>query len=193
MGYFTLCFFTLNWKVIFYLFASSELVPVRIKFFEEHTDIWTLLYGPALIGAMITVIYPWLSVLFVYFCEKPTQFKNSMQAKSEHALLVEKQQLQEERRKILARAEKQLIEQAERDQEVESIKDSSLKQKVKEEISELRQINGEKRAYSPNELLEMATQFRQRAGKAVSGSSDYNELKRKATELEDKAHKMMVD
>ncbi|MBE3659226.1 hypothetical protein BOO92_21485 [Vibrio navarrensis] len=192
MGYFTLCFLGLNWKVLFYLFASVELPADRIAFFENNTDAWTLFYGPAVIGSLITVIYPWMSVLFVYCCEKPTQIRNSMQAKSEHDLLVEKQRLQELRRKILADAEKQLIEQAERDQQIESIEDTEIKKKVKDEISELRQINSEQQSRSPKELLEMAALFRHRADSTQIASADYNELKRKAVELEDKAHQMMV-
>ncbi|WP_114829132.1 hypothetical protein [Vibrio cholerae] len=193
MGYFTLCFFAFNWKTLFYLLVSSEAPTERIKFFDEYTDAWTLFYGPALLGALITVIYPWLSVSFVYLCEKPTKFRNSMQANSEHALLVQKQRLQEERKRMLANAENQLIEQAERDQKVENISDAELKQKVKHEISELRQANSVKRGRTPNELLDMAQQFRVRASQNTPNSADYIELKRKAVELEDKAHQMMIE
>ena len=192
MGYFTLCFIAFNWKPVFYLFASTESPAARISFFEENTGLWTLLLWPAFIGAIITVCYPWVSLLFVYFCEKPTQFRNSMQAKTEHALLVEKQRLQEERRKILANAENQIIDQAKRDQVVEQIQDDSIKDKVKSEIQDLRQKEGIDKKFAPNELLEMAAQFRQRAGQTPSHTSDYSELKRKATELEDKAHQMML-
>ncbi|WP_102385067.1 hypothetical protein BCU19_15040 [Vibrio cyclitrophicus] len=194
MGYFTFSFIALNWKGFFYILASSESPADRIVFFENNTDSWTLFWSPFLIGALITIGYPWLASFFVYCCEKPTQIKNALQANTEHALLVEKQKLQEQRRKALASAEQQLIEQAERDQEIEdSISDNGLKQKVKHEINELRQTGVGEQSRSPLDLLNMAAQFRSRADKVQPSSADYNELIRKAVSLEDEAYKLMVN
>lgn len=64
-----------------------------------------------------------------------------MQVRSEHFTLIEKQNLQEVRNKMLEQEEFELIGRAKRDQEIENIENEELRNSLQEQINELRNSN----------------------------------------------------
>jgi hypothetical protein len=142
-GYLIIAFFAINWKAIFYLLAGEVPTLERIEYFESNTTINTLLTFPLIFAVLGTSIYPWINYLFLYICKKPTELRNRIQVQSEHSLLLEKQNLEQVRTSSLADREKELIERAIRDKELENIEESDEKKKIKSEIERLRRERDE--------------------------------------------------
>lgn len=194
VGYFTLSFLLYNWQEIFFLLVDKSSAAERIKYFLDNTSQSNLLWYPLLFATVYTLLYPWINLVFLYLCRKPTDIKNSLQAKSEHKLLVEKNELENIRSKYLATTEQSIIEQAKRDLEINKIEDQELKDSVKSTVGSLRSnqaISIENQAAnhkleSPEELFKMADQYRQRAQK--SSLTDATKWQIRATALEEKAH-----
>ena len=74
----------------------------------------------------------------MFLSRKPTDMKNSLQALSENNLLIKKEELERSRSKLLEEAEKELIERAKRDAELEDIENEDIREKLQSEIEELR-------------------------------------------------------
>lgn len=137
-GYFLFAFMAINWKQLFYLIVHDGAVLERIDHFTRGTDLWSLILLPFILASAYSVIYPWLQLVFMLLSKKPTELKSSLQASSENNLLIKKQELEKSRRELLANTEKELIERAKRDEELEEIEDEDIKEKLKSEIEELR-------------------------------------------------------
>ena len=112
----------------------------RIDYFDNHTTFYSLILGPAIIAICGAITYPWINALFLFLCKKPTELRNSIQALAEHSLLVKKQELEEVRSALLQRKEQEIIQRAKRDEELESLEDTEMKEKVKDEINRLRKV-----------------------------------------------------
>lgn len=137
-GYFVFAWLLINWKAIFYLFFDSGTVKERIQIFENLTDYYTSFLYPLSTGVAAAVIAPWINYLFLRICSKPTDLRNTIQAESEHRLLLKKQELEETRSKVLATKERDLIERAKRDEEIQSISDEATKEELQKQIDKLR-------------------------------------------------------
>lgn len=138
-GYAVIAFVAINWRPLFYLIVADETAIERISYFENNTTYYSLFLLPIFIAAIGAILYPWLNYVFLYLCKKPTDLRNSVQALSEHTLLLKKQELEEARSTLLAKKERELIERAKRDEELESIEDSDAKERIKFEIEKLRE------------------------------------------------------
>ncbi len=86
MGYFTLAFFVINWKEVFFLLADKGEAAARITYFQSNTDMLSILLYPILVGAVFALAYPWINFSFLYLCQTPTDLRNELQANSEHIL-----------------------------------------------------------------------------------------------------------
>lgn len=137
-GYYFFLLLAINWKAIFYIFAADVSVKERIIYFETDTDLSSLILIPILFASIGIVAYPWINYFFLNLCKKPTELRNNIQAQSEHALLLKKQELEELRSELLSGKERELIERAKRDQELGEIEDSDIKEKIQSEIEQLR-------------------------------------------------------
>lgn len=137
-GYVMIAFIAINWRSLFYLIASDVTAIERIKYFEENTTVNSLIFLPVIFAAFGAIIYPWINAIFLYLCKKPTELRNSIQALSEHSLLIKKQELEEVRSELLKKREQELIDRAKRDEELESLEDTETKEKIKDEIERLR-------------------------------------------------------
>lgn len=142
-GYLFFSFIAINWKALFYLFFAQADVGSRISYFEQHTTISSLIVWPGLFAVFVAVVYPWVSYFFLLACRVPTKLKNNAQADADHDLLLKKQQLEEIRRVQLENKERELIDQAKRDKEIEEIEDYETKQKTKLAVEELRKEWGD--------------------------------------------------
>ncbi|MDH5919033.1 hypothetical protein [Vibrio splendidus] len=198
-GYFSIAFMLCNWRELFFLLADKGTAIERIEYFTNNTSHETLLWYPLLVSIIYTIAYPWLNLAFLYLCRKPTDLRNTLQANSEHKLLVEKNKLESLRSEYLATAEKSLIDQAKRDLEIERIEDESIKQNVQSSIDSLRNTSPSSLVESEvkfkpndlNELFAIADRYRQRAMDANSPFESDKWIER-AEEIEQKAHKIAV-
>lgn len=199
LGYFTLAFIAVNWKAIFYLLVEDKGAIDRISYFESNTNLFSLLVIPAIAAGIFSIIYPWINYFFLYLCIKPTELRNGLQARSEHNLLIVKQNLEEIRSAMLSSAERELIERAKRDEELNEIEDQEIKEKLKSEIEQLRIERGPLEDSNldpqdfeqPDKLLDFASKYRTRAEKATD-YTDRNRLIERARELEEKAHSIIL-
>ena len=200
LGYYSLAFTIINWKPIFYLFFQSEGVIERFTYFDENTSFVSLLIFPILYASLFAVTYPWINYFFLMLCSKPTDLKNSLQAQSEHKLLIKKQELEEARAMLLETAERELIGRAKRDEELAEIENEDLRKKLKSEIEELRKQKDEVSSSTSEpdnytkykELMEIAGDFRNRANE-TKNEYDASNLRDKAQKIEEKAHKLVMD
>ena len=137
-GYFILSWVAFNWRPLFYLFFSDATVDDRFGHFDKLTNSFSLVIFPIVVASLIAVIYPWINYAFLYLCKKPIDLRNYLQAESEHKLLMKKKHLEEARSVFLATKEKDLIDRAKRDEEVQAITDEETKEKLQKEIETLR-------------------------------------------------------
>jgi hypothetical protein len=168
-GYFILSWVAFNWRALFYLFFSDTVIDDRFQHFDTLTSGYSLALFPILVASVVAVIYPWINYAFLYLCKKPFDLRNYLQAESEHRLLLKKKELEEARSVYLATKEKDLIDRAKRDEEVQSISDEETKEKLQKQIENLRKEidNNEKDKYkldrNPNFEYDLSQTYKQMA------------------------------
>lgn len=133
-------FIAINWKELFFLFFANIPVVERLNYFDDGTDVISLLVLPFIIGTVIAIIAPWVKFGGTYVARLPVQKTKSIQNTMVHQLLVEKQKLEETRRSYQASKEQTLIEQAKRDQEVKNqIDNEQIRHELEEKLSAFRE------------------------------------------------------
>ncbi|MEW8352818.1 MAG: hypothetical protein AB2588_17770 [Candidatus Thiodiazotropha sp.] len=137
-GYFFFSFFGINWKAVFFLLFSDDRVLYRIKYFEDHTSTHTLLTLPLLVGVVLALTYPWLSLAFQWAVLAPTKFRNNLNAQAEDSLIIKKLELEENRNAYIRAREERALEMAEREQKIENIQDEEIRKKAKEKLLDIR-------------------------------------------------------
>jgi len=200
LGYYTVSFAIFNWKPLFYLCFQNEGALERFAYFDMSTTWWSLVIGPVLFATLLAVSYPWVNYIFLKLAAKPTNLHNSLQAESEHGLLLKKQELEDARAKLLSARESELVARAKRDDELNQIEDEDVRNKLKEDIDRLRKEmdelskgnNGSSKALTYRDLMDMAADLRKRASDS-SDHFDSTKLRRQAAELEEKASQIAME
>jgi len=194
-GYAAIAFFALNWKELFFLFASNSDAASRIEYFQEHTNTLSLLAYPFLIGGCLTVAYPWLNLFFLWVCRMPTEIRNTLQAQSEHKLLQKKEELERFRATIRAHAERDFIDEAKRDAELDKIDDEEAKSRARSKIDKLRSSHATahgRESENPQYFLDKAEELKNVAYKVSTNSEEYKSLKKKIRALEKQAYEAVA-
>jgi len=137
-GYFVLAFIFINWRALLLLWLADEDIEMRIELFCFYTNYSSLLLYPALFAVFGAVAYPWINLFFLRLAHKPAIHKNSLQITTDHERLMQQTKLESLRNNMFAKKEEGLIEQAKRDQEVQSIEDDKLRKRLEKEIESLR-------------------------------------------------------
>lgn len=200
-GYFALSLFSLNWKAIFILTMSDEKINVRIAEFEKLTSVGSLIWYPIALAILISIVYPWIQYFFLFLASKPTNLKNILQSKSEHILLMEKKKFEQERLQLLSIQEEAVIDQAKRDKIVEEIEDEDIKDTVKKKLESLREdsfVDEKEKSRRDKEsnmkkLIDMAKNYREALNSNNTSYAEAQELKHKISELENKAHELLLE
>ncbi len=168
------------------MLISSEDVTTRIKYFSNNSDWISLLLIPVIIGVTFTILFPWISYIFLKFRKIPTDWRNKLQASSEHELLKEKQKFAEDRVRF---------EKANLKAEETSLKAEEIKQKIEEVRSQEESFGSavmkEKSKKEFEELMSISADLRKRAESSVN--SDKNKLLQRAQILEGKAFEFLDD
>nr|WP_321239437.1 hypothetical protein [uncultured Tolumonas sp.] len=137
-GYYCLFFSTFNWSNIFYLLASSTSANDRIEYFIKNSTHSSLIFDPIIYASIFAITYPWVNLLFIRLTQYPVELKNSLNAESEHKLILQKQNLERLRNEYLAIKEEAVISRAEREVRIKSIDDAEIRNKASSELSEIR-------------------------------------------------------
>ncbi len=137
-GYSLLAFAAFNWRGIFLLLASDGTAEVRLAKFDEHTTHLTLVAYPLLVGAAVAASAAWIKLIFDAIAKKPIELIDNLHLDSEHRKTIRKMELEQSRNALFSARERELIERAKRDTEVEGIENEIVRQKVAEEIEALR-------------------------------------------------------
>ena len=198
-GYFVIALFALNWQSIFYLVVDDGSTSSRISYFQNNTNIYSLIYYPVIIAGLYSLFYPWINYSFMFLCRKPTELKNTLQAESEHKLLVKKQQLEDLRSKMLSSAENELIERAKRDGKIAEIENEAIREKLKIELEQLRRERDELRNTTRSKpdydeykkLMELADGLKDRARNS-NNPNDGSTYLDQARELENRAQQIVI-
>lgn len=149
-GYFVLAFLVFNWKQLLLLWLGDSDIETRIDFFCFSTNIFSLLFYPLLASTIGAIIYPWINVFFLRMVHIPAIYKNNLQLQTDHKRLLEQTRLESQRNALFAKKEEGLIEQAKRDQEIQSINDKEVRKKLEKEIDSLRQEKSDLENTAPN-------------------------------------------
>ena len=153
-GYFVLAFVFINWRALLLLWLADENIEMRIDLFDLSTDYLSLLVYPALFATFCAAIYPWINLFFLRIAHKPAINKNSLQINTDHERLMQQTKLETLRNNMFAKKEEGLIEQAKRDQEIRSIEDAQLREKLENEVDSLRKERDELKRADNSETVD---------------------------------------
>lgn len=138
-GYSLLAFIFLNWRAFYFLVKTKGLPVDRLAAFDSATNNLNLMVWPFLLGAVAVVIRPWLGLLEDFFRIKPESLILELQFRSESKRIERQHKLDSDRRVVLASIEKDLIDRAKRDQEIDGIFDEKLKEQLRNKIVHVRE------------------------------------------------------
>lgn len=197
-GYFALAVVAFNWEAFFFLLVQSDDVTGRIEFFKQHTTIFSLILWPVVFAFAVACAYPWVIYVLTWLTAKPVELRDVVQANAEHRVLIKRAELEDARSKLLATKESELIERAKRDQDLDSIQNEDLREKIRAELEQLRaerdslQEGGQNQsAYARHkELMEIAGTYRARAQHSGS-SQEKQRFVDRARQLEEQAYSLI--
>ena len=151
-GYFVFAWLALNWAQLFELVLEDRSAVDRVTTFKQQTSFVGLFVLPSIVSFGLALTYPWVNYLFLKLCQKPTDLRNTLQAESENTLLLKKLEYENARQELMLSKETNLIEQAKRDQEIRSIQDNEVREKLQNQIDELRDKFGKNNSLSIKDL-----------------------------------------
>ncbi len=142
-GYAALAFVALNWRAFFVLSLTTGSPQERLTAFDAGTNFFSLVLGPLLIAAAITLLSPWISYVVAYLSKKPHHLVDLIQLDSDHQKTLRKTELEQSRSEFFANKETELIDRAKRDQAIQDIDDEELKSRLALQIESLRRERDE--------------------------------------------------
>ncbi|HFD31677.1 MAG TPA: hypothetical protein ENJ28_03030 [Gammaproteobacteria bacterium] len=137
-GYAVFAFIALNWRALFILLLSDVSPQERILEFNNETSIWTLLVLPLSFGFIVALSSPWLRLFFESVSRKPFELTDTLKLEAQHKNTIKQAELEQSRSNLFAIKEKELIERAKRDEEVAEITDEETKERLSQELEQLR-------------------------------------------------------
>lgn len=137
-GYVVTSFIFINWKAVFFLFASDKSIEYRILYFENASSIESLVIQPLVFGAIATLIYPWSLLIFQFFSQIPISLSNRLLLSAEHKSIVKRTELERARNEQFSEIERDLLDSAKRDEELESIQNDETREKLRTDLETVR-------------------------------------------------------
>lgn len=138
-GNFLLSILIVNWNHFLVLLFSNRAIESRVADFKSAINITEFLLIPIGLAICISIAAPFASLIGAWLSYWPKHKARMLQLRSDGYYEDEKQRLDISRRKKIAEVETQLIGQAKRDEEVESISNDELRHELRSEIDKLRQ------------------------------------------------------
>ncbi|GEM_PF-3069603 len=138
-GYFSISFIVVNWDSLFFLFFSATTASYRINYFSGNTNIYYLLVYPAFYALLLSFIAPIINFISVLIAKNPNEWINSLQVKSEHKVLIEKAELEQERARKFSEISDDILDQAKKLDKLDEIKDVKAREEARNEILEMQE------------------------------------------------------
>lgn len=137
-SYIFLTFLIVNWKPIYFLVFSGETAHSKFEFFDKNTNSISLYVLPLVIGIFGAAVAPYISNFGSWWATKPTNSRRIRETNAAHLILQAKNKFAAERENERSIYERSAIEQAKRDEEIASLKDSAVKADLEETITDFR-------------------------------------------------------
>jgi len=151
VGSVILAFVAMNWKVIFYVVFAGETPETKFKYFDEHTNIWTLFTYPVCIGIGFAMLLPWVNAGAMYLTleadKKQTDLKNDMKSFNSMSKDLNELKYEAEREEAIAKRNAALVKSAKVDEAAKTIQDPKVREKVQKELSETKSELSEKKSF----------------------------------------------
>lgn len=135
IGYVILMVCLLNWKVFFFLFFSGEPAAEKFAYFDTHTDGWSLFGIPAIVGVAAAVLTPWINVIGQWAVHLPVMRLRTHNAETAHELALLKAKHKNAENSLIG----ELIASAKQDEQVKQIEDDEVRERLQQEIDQLRE------------------------------------------------------
>lgn len=149
-GYVCLAFFALNWQAIYLLILGEGKPSTKLSAFDTQTSLYSLLVCPLLIGLVISLLNPWVKVLFAWVEKVPRSRYSDMMSDEEHSKAIYQNKLKQQRNRAEKLDEERLINRAVMDEFVKDLDDGELKEQLVSKLDGLRQRSD----YVENNLAE---------------------------------------
>lgn len=144
LGSAILSFTVINWKVLFFIIFSDNSAIDKFSYFDQHTSVWTLLYGPVLAGVVLGLASPWIGLFGAWAASQPVQRQRILADRLASERLFQRAKLARARELEQAVLEETLIDRAKRDQQIDSIDDVNRREEVRSQIASSRTDNEER-------------------------------------------------
>lgn len=137
-GSIIVAFTLINWKVLFFLAFEDAKATEKFSYFDAHTSAFTLYVWPIFLGGFIGLVLPYVNNWTHWYVSKPVSAMRSRDDEYAHERLKKKNAWLAERNRAQELLERQIIDEAKRDEEVAEIADPVRRAEVEEEISRTR-------------------------------------------------------
>lgn len=193
IGYVILMVLLFNWKVFFFLFFSGESAEAKFTNFDDHTDRWSLFVFPTIVGIAAAILTPWINVVGQWAVTKPMLIHKKRNAEAAHELALLKAGHKNAENKLI----EGLIEAAKQDEQVMQIEDDETRNRLQQQINELREERSSNLALSGDASSDRMAGLRMEIeliGKLAENArqlgkhDESNSLLREAIELNRKLH-----
>ena len=166
-GSIILAFAAWNWKPIWYLFASDESAAIRLRFFEQNTDAWSLYGWPVLTGTALVLFLPWLGVVGAICTSRPLGLLKKAQqdaVTNQRVYRFEAELREEEAKEALRNAQvENALRKSAQAQEAAAMGDEKLAESIRAEGSALSE---------PETIARKLTKMEARVLKMLRGEPD---------------------
>lgn len=139
-GSIIVAFTLINWKVLFFLAFDDAKTTEKFTYFDTYTNVFTLYIWPIFLGGFIGLVLPFVNNWTHWFVSKPVSAMRSRDDEYAHERLKKKNEWLVERNRAQELLERQIIDEAKRDEEVAEIADPVRRAEVEEEIGRSRSI-----------------------------------------------------
>jgi hypothetical protein len=144
LGAFLISLVIVNWYAFYFLAFAETSASVRINYFKTNTDLASLTWIPALSALILLLVSPWLKWLGAWWARMPRKWLKEMEKdeailqqiyelrkktgleKERAKFLSEQGRTEEEKGKLQAIIDRNLLDQTKRGKEAEEIGDEEL-------------------------------------------------------------------
>jgi len=143
-----LAFIAMNWKVIFYVIFAGETPETKFKYFDEHTNIWTLFTYPVCIGIGLAMLLPWVNAGAMFLTlkadKKQSDLKNDMKSFNSMSKELSELKYEAEKADALATMKAAAVKSAKADEEAEMIQNDKRRTKLIDELGNVSLVSDAK-------------------------------------------------
>lgn len=137
-GYCFLAFVLINWRAIFLLITTEGSPDFRLAAFDSETNFFKLILFPFVFGALAMVLRPWLGLCVEFISLWPDKTITNLRMDSESNKKLRQVKIDRIQAVVLAEEERNAIDMAKRDEEINALKDEDVKEDLRRKIRDIR-------------------------------------------------------